>query len=406
MSWPIVTLGELALSVRNGMFASRPTDEPPGTRILRISAVRDGRVNNADSKFVANLMSDQIEKFSVRPGDLLVTRYNGSRSLVGISGIVPPHEDPIVYPDKLIRIVVDRSLADPRFVNYQFQSSHVRAYLEPRIRTTAGQSGINGADLRSVPLALPPCEEQRRIVDLLEDHLSRLDAARRWVGQARIKLDALVRSSLEAQFSGDNVVPLSELIDDIAAGKSFGGSNAPAKIDEWGIIKVSAMTWGEFRPDENKAVPASKVDPRFEIRQGDLLISRANTADYVGASVLVRQVRPRLLLSDKSLRITPKAGVSTEWFWRALQSPSARAQITKLATGTKESMRNISQSSLRRVLVPVADASKQVSAVATFDSLAVSSKHLRAELVRCEARYQALRRSLFSAAFSERLTGG
>lgn len=213
MSWPIVTLGELALSVRNGMFASRPTDEPPGTRILRISAVRDGRVNNADSKFVANLMSDQIEKFSVRPGDLLVTRYNGSRSLVGISGIVPPHEDPIVYPDKLIRIVVDRSLADPRFVNYQFQSSHVRAYLGPRIRTTAGQSGINGADLRSVPLALPPCEEQRRIVDLLEDHLSRLDAARRWVGQARIKLDALVRSSLEAQFSGDNVVPLSELID-------------------------------------------------------------------------------------------------------------------------------------------------------------------------------------------------
>jgi len=208
MSWPIVTLGELALIVRNGMFASRPTDEPPGTRILRISAVRDGRVNNADSKFVANLMSDQIEKFSVRPGDLLVTRYNGSRSLVGISGIVPPHEDPIVYPDKLIRIVVDRSLADPRFVNYQFQSSHVRAYLEPRIRTTAGQSGINGADLRSVPLALPPCEEQRRIVDLLEDHLSRLDAARRWVGQARIKLDALVRSSLEAQFSGDNVVPL------------------------------------------------------------------------------------------------------------------------------------------------------------------------------------------------------
>ncbi len=213
MSWPIVTLGELALSVRNGMFASRPTDEPPGTRILRISAVRDGRVNNADSKFVANLMSDQIEKFSVRPGDLLVTRYNGSRSLVGISGIVPPHEDPIVYPDKLIRIVVDRSLADPRFVNYQFQSSHVRAYLEPRIRTTAGQSGINGADLRSVPLALPPCEEQRRIVDLLEDHLSRLDAARRWVGQARIKLDALVRSSQEAQLSGDNVVPLPELID-------------------------------------------------------------------------------------------------------------------------------------------------------------------------------------------------
>ena len=66
---------------------------------------------------------------------------------------------------------------------------------------------------------------------------------------------------------------LGELVEGISAGRSFGASNAPAAEGQWGIIKVSAMTRGEFKPDQNKAVPAEQVDPRFEIREGDLLVT-------------------------------------------------------------------------------------------------------------------------------------
>lgn len=147
------------------------------------------------------------------------------------------------------------------------------------------------------------------------------------------------------------LVQLGDLIEDITAGKSFGASNAPAEEGHWGIIKVSAMTWGKFKPEENKAVPAELADPRFEIREGDLLVSRANTAEYVGASVLVPAVRPKLLLSDKSLRLTPKSSVHPEWLWYTLQAPAVRSQIRELATGTKDSMRNISQSALRTIQI-------------------------------------------------------
>lgn len=108
-------------------------------------------------------------------------------------------------------------------------------------------------------------------------------------------------------------VPLNSLVGRMEAGKSFGGSAPPATGDEWGVIKVSAMTWGEFRPHENKAVPADKVDPRFEIAPGDVLVSRANTTAYVGAPVLVRSTPPRRLLSDKSLRLVPRSDVNQEW---------------------------------------------------------------------------------------------
>jgi len=63
---------------------------------------------------------------------------------------------------------------------------------------------------------------------------------------------------------------LGDLITEIEAGRSFGGATGGAAENDWGIIKVSAMTWGEFRPEENKAVPPVQVDPRYEIHEGDL----------------------------------------------------------------------------------------------------------------------------------------
>jgi len=148
-------------------------------------------------------------------------------------------------------------------------------------------------------------------------------------------------------------VPLSELVLRIEAGRSFGGAAPPAEPDEWGVIKVSAMTWGAFKPEENKRVPTEAANPRYEIRANDLLLSRANTSDYVGASVLVGTgVRPKLLLSDKSLRVVPADGVDPRWLQFTLASPPVRSQISARATGTKDSMRNISQASLLQVRVP------------------------------------------------------
>ena len=182
--WTGTTLGEVAHSIRNGLFASRPTDTSPGVPMLRISAVRDGRVELGGAKFVSNVDDEKISKFSITAGDLLLTRYNGSRRLVGISGIVGPHVGPVLHPDKLIRIRLNAGVADSRFVNMQLASPAARAFLEPRIRTTAGQSGISGADVRSIPLVLPGLLEQRRIVEILEDHFSHLDAASGYLAPA------------------------------------------------------------------------------------------------------------------------------------------------------------------------------------------------------------------------------
>lgn len=146
---------------------------------------------------------------------------------------------------------------------------------------------------------------------------------------------------------------LGDLLVRVEGGKSFGSAARPAGPDEWGIVKVSAMTWGKFRPTENKVVSEpDRIDPRYEIRPNDVLVSRANTVEYVGAPVLVRGTRPRLLLSDKSLRLVPKVGVHPAYLAAMLSAPQARRRISELATGTKDSMRNISQAALLMVAMP------------------------------------------------------
>lgn len=145
------------------------------------------------------------------------------------------------------------------------------------------------------------------------------------------------------------------------------------------------MTWGKFDESENKAVPAGwQINPAYEIQPGDILVSRANTRDYVGAPVLVGKCRPRLLLSDKSLRLVPNDLVSKKWLVHMLGSPGVRGKISETATGTKDSMRNISQQALLDIDIPLPPLAEQHRIV----------EALEAQLSRLDAAVATVKKSL------------
>ncbi|MFD6665679.1 restriction endonuclease subunit S [Micromonospora chalcea] len=173
VGWTEVTLGEVADSVKNGIFVSRPGVEPNGVPVLRISAVRPGTLQLDDVRYSAMSEEDLAASDSLlAPGDLLFTRYNGNADYVGACALVPPIAAALTYPDKLIRVRVDARVADPAFVLYAFQSPLVRARVRRVVRTTAGQSGISGASLRVIRIPLPPLVEQKRVIAALEGSLA------------------------------------------------------------------------------------------------------------------------------------------------------------------------------------------------------------------------------------------
>jgi type I restriction enzyme S subunit len=258
--------------------------------------------------------------------------------------------------------------------------------------------------MRRMSIPLPPPAEQRRIVAAIEERFSRVDAADESLRHARRRCEALRKliRSLAAAKGAERF--LGDFLEGIEAGKSFKCYGRPADPEEWGVIKVSAMTWGSFAESENKAVISEdQVDPRWEIESGDLLLSRANTTEYVGASVLVRHCRPRLLLSDKSMRLVVRPSIDKEWLQLALSSPQARAQMSAVATGTSDSMRNISQEKVRGIRLRVPPINEQPLIVEAVERQLSVVDAMAAEIDRALARSKALHRSILEQAFSGQL---
>ena len=207
---------------------------------------------------------------------------------------------------------------------------------------------VTKAGMEKVRIPVPPLAEQKRIAMILKDRFATVERARE---AARVQLDAA--AVLPAAFlreiraigrdAGWPNMLLGDLLTTFEAGKCVSCEERPATMAEWGVLKVSSVSWGAFRPHENKVLPSSfPVSAEREVRVGDFLFSRSNTTELVGAVVHVKQTRPRLLLSDKTLRLVLRPTlVLPEFLELALRSPETRAFIEENATGASSPMKKL-----------------------------------------------------------------
>ena len=147
----------------------------------------------------------------------------------------------------------------------------------------------------------------------------------------------------------------SDLLADIESGKSPKCEARQADLDEWGVLKLGAVTRCKFDETESKALPKD-VSPsvRDEVKAGDLLFSRKNTYELVAACAYVFQTRPKLLMPDLIFRFVFKedAEINPIFIWKLLTCDSQRKAIQSLAAGAAGSMPNISKANLKAVLLP------------------------------------------------------
>jgi type I restriction enzyme S subunit len=145
------------------------------------------------------------------------------------------------------------------------------------------------------------------------------------------------------------------LITGIDAGKSPECPDQPASADQWGVLKVSAVHPDGLKQTENKVVTKTQYqNSRLLVKEGDLLITRANTPELVGMICYVEQVDRKLLLSDKTLRLQVDAnGIDKRFLYWVFQHPKIRNQIEIDATGSSGSMKNISQHNIRNLDIAI-----------------------------------------------------
>ena len=154
--WAEAPLSDLITELRNGI-STRPSLEPPGTPILRISAARAGGVALNDRRYLPD--GDKLlGTFGLRgSGPPVHARYNGSlEASLGVCGMVRGlGAEPLLYPDKLMRVRV-RDDVSPEYVELFFRTPAARDEIMALAKSSAGQQGISGGDLKEQRVAVAP----------------------------------------------------------------------------------------------------------------------------------------------------------------------------------------------------------------------------------------------------------
>lgn len=287
-------------------------------------------------------------KFRLLPGDLLVCEGGEPGRCAVWDGRI----DDCFYQKALHRLRPKSGVADPEFLALWIQFQALRgAFDDQNAKTTIAHLPLVRLEQLIVPDV--PIEEQTRTAKALRVLLAEADKARQ-AAESQLRDAALLPSRIINEvFDGISGHPatLDDLLVEIQAGKSFQTAETLAGPDELGVLKVSAVTWTDFRPNEAKALSeAYEPAESHKVKSGDFIISRANTKEFVGAVVLVDKDFPNRLLSDKTLRlVVDESRVCKEYLIFALRTNMARRHIEHYATGTSDSMRNISQGTITSI---------------------------------------------------------
>ena len=221
---------------------------------------------------------------------------------------------------------------------------------------------LRKSELEKIRIPVPSLPEQRRIAEVL-DRAEALRAKRR---AALAQLDSLTQSLFLDLFgdAGENakgwpVRAVADYVAEFQGGKSIESESGDNVITRNRVLKVSAVTGMKFLAHESKPVPDNYEPPKEHFaKAGDLLFSRANTTELVCAVAYVDSTPPNVLLPDKLWRFVWRepAGIEPLFVWALFQTPTLRREIGRRATGTSDSMKNISQEKvfgIRTILPPV-----------------------------------------------------
>lgn len=194
------------------------------------------------------------------------------------------------------------------------------------------------------------------------------------------------------------------LISNLESGVSVNSTDFPANRDTFGVLKTSCVYNYIFDPSKNKEIWQSELTKaRIKPRKGEIIISRMNTPELVGASGFVESDYKNLFLPDRLWQTIFKSDVEIDakWLSFVLKSTRFRMLLSYTATGASPSMKNLTQEDFLRISIPFPGFKEQNAIV----------EYIEIETVRINAKIDktkkiiALQKEYRAALISEVVTG-
>lgn len=386
--WQVTTLGRLGRYI-NGRGFKKSEWGPLGRPIIRIQ-------NLTGSSESFNYFDGVVDERNVaRSGDLLV-------SWAATLGAYVWHGPEALVNQHIFKV---ESNIDVRFHKYLLDYS-----LDDLKRHThgSGMVHITRPQFDALPVAIPDLDEQRRIVDLIESHLSHVDAANASLANASLKSASIVESWLDRAFSGlahaEYSTVGSELLG-IRGGWSRGRKHTVEADEGVPYLKMNNIEpRGGLRLDAVTHVCGEEAEiARYRLAPGDLLFNSKNSGDLVGKTAVADERVVGWTFNENIMRLRFRERVQPEfaaiWFY----SPTFR-DCVRAATRASTNVAAVYANALREFPMAVPSQAQQEEIVAEHREMVESVIRYRG-VARClGSQMKSFRSSLLRAAFTGRLS--
>lgn len=332
--WEMIPLSELG-TCKNGMnFAS----DEDGIEIayLGVGDFKDNsRIDGVSGLSQISLNTMPSEEYLLKDEDIVFVRSNGSKELVGRCLAVYPGNEKLTFSGFCIRWRKNSDKVMTDFLLQVLKTENVRILMRGR---GANIQNLNQQILGKLMIPVPNMALQQSFVEFV----GAIDKSR---------FIEMFGDPVSNPKSWDKYL-IKDCLIRIENGKSFVCSNQEREGDSPAILKLSAATYGEYLPEENKALLDDDLfNSEVEVREGDLLFTRKNTPDLVGMAAYVYKTPPKLMMPDLIFRLVPNERINPIFLWQLINCREFRPIIRRAASGSAQSMSNISKERLGKIQI-------------------------------------------------------
>ena len=164
-------------------------------------------------------------------------------------------------------------------------------------------------------------------------------------------------------------------------------------------LTLSATTSGHFKEEHSKYI-ATKIpaDSDLWLKDGDILVQRGNTIEYVGVAAIYWGEPNRFIYPDLMMKIRVSSELNLRYVHLAMSQDAARDFLRARASGTSGTMPKINQTTLRSLPLPIPPIAEQHRIVAKVDELMSLCDELEVQLTTtATTRHQLLEATLYEA---------
>ena len=283
VSIPDVLFFQEGPGVRNTQYTTE------GVKLLNVANLVDGKIDLSTSdRYISEEEAyGKYKHFLCDAGDFIIASSGIKVEYIDKKmGFVDDTMLPLCMNTSTIRFkVLDEKQLRIRYFMYYLKSQNFKEQLFRQI-TGSAQLNYGPSHLKKMIIPLISLGKQDEIVACMDKVQNIIDMRQ----QELVYLDDLIKARFVEMFGdpihnplGWDMVTFDECLTSIENGKSFVCDSNAREGEHPGILKLSAATYGVYKPEENKAIiDSNDFVKSAEVHNGDLLFTRKNTPELVG----------------------------------------------------------------------------------------------------------------------------